>query len=306
MLDTKDYLKAIAHWTLPPGVQQTIREFYQQTQPNHHDLEVAKIASIAENNSIFENKHQGERCFILATGPSINQQNLSLLAGELCFAVSHFFLHKDIETIAPKYQILAPCHPPFDFQTLEKVFTGFNTNYPQDVTYFLGHRPYDYSVYNFLQNNPQYQTERNYFLNYSDSPALNETNYLDSNTWDISKSPFGIRTVIYSAIQIAIYMGCKEIYLVGCDHDYLNDTNRVTNHHFYLEEEGVSDAEHLSSFSTEKWFEEYYLRWKQYRLMREYAELNNINIYNATKGGMLDVFSRVNFDNLFINSKNKD
>ena len=271
MIKVKQSFSETAHWTLPPGIQQIIRNIYRKAQTQYSNPEVKEIASIAKNNSIFKNKHQGDRCFILATGPSINQQNLSWLKGELCFAVSHFFLHQDIKAILPKYQILAPYHSPFNFQTLEKVFRGFDVNYSKDVTYFFGHRPYDYSIYNFLQKNSQYQRKNSYFINYSYSQALNEKNYLDTNIWDISRSPFQIRTVIYSAIQIAIYMGCKQIYLLGCDHDYLNDIGRVTNHHFYKEEKGVSDVEHLSSFTTERWFEEYYLRWKQYRLMKEYA-----------------------------------
>lgn len=303
MIKAKQSLKAIFYWTVPPGIEEKIRNMYRQI---HQNLGVSEVASIAKKNSIFKNKHQGERCFILGTGPSINQQNLSLLKGELCFAVSHFFLHQDIKTIAPKYQILAPYHPPFNFQTLEKVFSGFDAHYTKDVTYFFGYRPYKYSIYNFLQNNPQYQKENNYFLDYSYSQILDEKNYLNSELWDICKSPFQIRTVIYSALQLSIYMGCKQIYLLGCDHDYLRDTSRVMNHHFYKEEDGVSDVEHLSCFSTERWFEEYYFRWKQYRLMREYATTNNIEIYNATQGGMLDVFPRVDLNDLFENKPSID
>lgn len=302
-MNTKNSLKTIAYWTLPQGIQTTIRDIYRQTRKSYHqqDSKTYAVASMAKKNSIFKNKHQGERCFILATGPSVNKQDLSILKGELCFAVSHFFLHKDIKIIAPKYHILAPYHYPFDFQTLEKVFSGFNSHYSKDVTYFFGYRPYDYSIYDFLQTKPQYKRENSYYINYSNSQALDRNNYLNSEVWNICYSPFEIRTVIYSAIQTAIYMGCKEIYLIGCDHDYLNDTTRVTNHHFYKEEDGVSDAEHLKSFSTEKWFEEYYFRWKQYRLMKEFANLNNIKIFNATQGGMLDVFPRVKLSTLFKN-----
>ena len=86
--------------------------------------------------------------------------------------------------------------------------------------------------------------------------------------------------------------------------DYLKDVERVTNHHFYREEDGVSDAEHLGSFTLERWFLEYYLRWKQYRLMREYLESKGVRVFNATTGGMLDVFPRVDLASLFPNSQN--
>ncbi len=286
--------KSIAYWTLPPGIQNTLQTIYRnKIRRQHINPELTEIESAARKNSIFKNKHSGERCFILATGPSIKEQDLSVLQGELCIAVSHFFLHKDIKIINPQYHILAPYHSPFNFKTLEKVFDGFNECYSDDTIYLFGHRIYDYSIFNFLKKYPERNRKNAYFINYSSSQSLDENNYNEPQNWDISKSPFEIRTVVYIAIQVALYMGCKEIYLIGCDHDYLNDTNRITNHHFYKEEDGVSDAEHLSSFTTERWFKEYYLRWKQYRLMGEYAKSQGCQIFNATKGGMLDVFPRV-------------
>jgi len=240
-----------------------------------------------------KDKHLGERCFILATGPSIQEQDLTVLEGELCIAVSHFFLHKDIKRISPRYHVLAPYHPPFSFIELDKVFRSLNEAYEGDVTLALGHTAYEFSAYNFLQKNPEYLKKNYFFIDYSKSQPLGEVNYMLSPTWDIAKAPFQVRTVIYSAIQLAAYMGCKKIYLLGCDHDYLHDMQRVTNHHFYREEDGVSDAEHLSAFTTERWLEEYYFRWKQYRLMREYLKSIDCDIYNSTHGGMLDVFPRV-------------
>ncbi|GJD21806.1 hypothetical protein RIVM261_067620 [Rivularia sp. IAM M-261] len=298
MNNSKQLLKSIAYWTLPPGIQNNLPGIYRRTIKKLTNINLAEVEMLAKKNSLLKNKHHGERCFILATGPSIKEQDLSLLKGEICIGVSHFFLHKDIKIIRPQYHVLAPYHYPFNFDTLTKVFDGLNEHYSEDVNYFFGHTHYEYSIFNFLKENPQVRKKNTYFINYCYSQVLNEHNYKNNNIWNICNSPFAIRTVIYIAIQIALYMGCKQIYLLGCDHDYLNDTNRVTNHHFYKEEDGISDAEHLSYFTTERWFEEYYLRWHQYRLMREYAELKGCQIFNATKGGMLDVFRRVDLSKL--------
>ena len=132
---------------------------------------------------------------------------------------------------------------------------------------------------------------------------MDESNFLDEGKWDITKPLFDINTVVFSAIQVALYMGVKEIYLIGCDHDYLQDIKRVTNHHFYPEEAGISDRENLSAFDSEKWFGEYYYRWMRYRLMREYASRKGCTIFNATKGGMLDVFPRVDLQSVIADPK---
>lgn len=301
MINKRKIIESLAYWSLPPGVQHYLRMAYKKivNPPKSIKNSLGEVSLIAQKNATLMNKHKDQRCFILATGPSIKHQNLSLLKNDICIAVSQFFLHHDVKIISPIYHVLAPSHHPFKFDELKKIFNGFNLYYDEEVTYFYGHSPYQYSVSNFLLNYPQYHQKKEYFIDYSNSQPLNEDNYLNSNVWDISKNPFQIRTVVYIAIQLAIFMGFKKIYLLGCDHDYLNDTSRVTNHHFYKEEDGISDVKHLSSFTTERWFEEYYFRWKQYRLMKEYAQTVNCQIFNATKGGMLDVFPRVELESLF-------
>jgi hypothetical protein len=300
-MNFKSILNSLFYWFLPPGVKSTLLSVYsKQVAFKDYRLERNTISKLCQKNSKFKDIHNGERCFILATGPSIKTQNLRPLKNELCISVSQFYLHKDIEIISPKYYVLAPSHHPFDFNDVIKIFEGLEKCYSDDATYFLGYSSYIYSYYRFLENYSQYKNNNQYFINYSMNQSLEESNYSNKAIWEIDQSPFAIRTVIYSAIQVALYMGCKEIYLIGCDHDYLNDTSRVTNHHFYKEEDGISDAEHLSSFNTERWFEEYYFRWKQYRLIREYAQQKGCNIFSATEGGMLDVFPRVRLEDIVV------
>lgn len=279
--------KFLKKWIVPTGIFEYVR------------LRGANKISHPENTK-FKNIHKGERCFILASGPSITQQELSVLEGETCIAVSHFHLHKDIRTIKPKYHVLAPSHPPFTFNDSGKYFSDFKEKYADmDVTYFLGDNSFPYSFRKLVQTHPELSVNNAYYLNYEPGFDIDEENYSQNNIWDISKTVFSPRTVIYSALQVAGYMGFSEIYLLGCDHDYLNDTKRTTNHHFYKEEAGISDKEHLDAFSSEKWFYEYYMRWKHYRLMRMALEEKGCKVYNATRGGMLDVFERVEFETLF-------
>lgn len=307
----------ITYWCLSEGIKNILKKILIHKRKKIMPSELKKeevaldlekkqsleITSFEQENIKFKNIHKGQRVFILATGPSVQKQNLLCLENEICIAVSQFFLHKDIKTIAPQYHVLAPWHPPFGFKDAELVFKGFQDNYSSNTTFFFGHTNYEYSIKNFLTQNPRLAPKNTYYLNYTNPFTLTEENYLDHNIWDLMQVLFYPRTVIYSAIQLALFMGSKEIYLIGCDHDYLLDTKRVSNHHFYKEEEGISDVEHLSAFTTERWFEEYYCRWKQYRLMKEYASLNNCQIINATEGGMLDVFPRMNLSQVCFSKK---
>jgi len=249
-------------------------------------------------NEVFYGKHKGERCFILATGPSINNQDLRALRNEVCLAVGLFFLHDDISTIQPMYQLQPPNHPPFTFDNLEKYYQQASIRNMHAPHYFIGHREYEFATVRFLAENRHICPKNYSYINYHNAPYIDEHNLKDPTLWDMCGNPFAARTVVYMAIQMALYMGFSEIYLHGVDHDYLHDVNRVENHHFYPEEEGHSDVELLSQFTTERWFKEYYFRWRDYRLMQTYLKEQGVSIYNATRGGMLDVFPRVTLEHL--------
>ncbi len=301
----KSIIKLLIYWTLPLGIKNSLLSLYSKyLSSKNYDLECAIIKKSSQKNSKFKNIHLGERCFILATGPSVKNQDLRYLQGEYCIGVSYFFLHKDIELIQPRYHIIAPAHPPITFESYQSLFQKMYSKYSNDFDCFLGNNRYQYSGSHFLRNYPEYNNNKVHIIEYSSSQELDEQNYFNDSVWDICASPFIPRTVIYSAIQLAIYMGFKKIYLLGCDHDYLVDIARVTDHHFYEEKQGQKEIEEqvLKSFDTEMWFREYYERWKHYRLIKEYSRSIGCQIYNATQGGMLDVFPRIKFEDLFIYS----
>jgi Protein of unknown function DUF115 len=278
----------LAYWAVPPGFSSALRNLYFALQSKHPP---SAMQPIFTRNGQFHNIHTGKRCFILATGPSINKQDLRRLKNEICIAVYGFFFHKDIKDISPLYHVEAPNHPPYGWEVPQSCFEGYRDYYSEKTTIFLGHTPYEYSSINFLQQNPGFKSDNIYFLDYTASPALDERNYNCPDIWDITKSLFACRTVVYCAIQIAVYMGFTEIYLLGCDHDYLSYHSRGRSAHFYSDDQGIDDSSVWRS--TEDEFLSYHILWKQYRLMQEYLNTKGCYIYNATEGGLLDVFPKV-------------
>ena len=97
---------------------------------------------------------------------------------------------------------------------------------------------------------------------------------------------FAFGTVTNIAIAIAMYMGFKKIYLIGCDCSNLN--KHIVN--------DISDAEKSDYLATEIANTQV----KGYHHMRKIAEERGVKIFNATRGGALEEFERVNFDELFI------
>lgn len=226
-----------------------------------------------------------------------------MLADEICIAVSHFSLHKDIDIIKPRYHVLAPQHPPFTFEDSRKFFEALK-NYTWNYSCFLGITAYPFSYEKLLKQYPELAPRNLYYIDYQESVQLNEDNVNFSETWDPLQFPFVPHTVIFEAIMLARYMGFQEIYLIGCDHNYAEDLKKTTNLHFYSDQSGIDDTKNLLSFTTEEHLEGLALRWRQYRIMKTYLQ-QQLHIYNATAGGMLDVFPRIELSSLFPDKKCK-
>lgn len=264
--------------------------FYEH--PSLSDFSVpSEYRELLAENARFKDIHTGERIFILCTGPSINTMDLTNLVNEKTMAVSNFYMHKDIKVIRPDYY----CIPQivytkvFDEQTAEHwlkemVTRGeakhyfFNVNEKKiiDKSSFFGDKSINYLYFNKM-------------IPYYDNV-------------DLTASLMGVQSVPVLCLQIAIYMGFKEIYLLGVEHDYFLSGNYK---YFYSRAENMvgdkdkfTDAVGKVNYALTDIIPIMDILWKQYKIMKKIAESKNIKIYNATKGGILDVFERVNFDEI--------
>ena len=101
-------------------------------------------------------------------------------------------------------------------------------------------------------------------------------------------------------IMAAMYMGCSQIYLLGLDHDWLS--HKGENSHFYNGHGGLEKnadfKPQLSDWSYKFLMECQLTLWRGYEKLKEMADLRGISIINATNGGFLDVFERVDYRTL--------
>jgi hypothetical protein len=105
-------------------------------------------------------------------------------------------------------------------------------------------------------------------------------------------------TVTFVALQLAFHMGFEEVILVGVDHSFTTKGKpNVTV---------VSDGEDPNHFSAEYFGKGY--RWqlpdldaseRAYLMAREAFDASNRRILDATIGGKLEVFPKVNYMDLF-------
>ena len=285
MTDWRGLARRTAYWTLPPGIQAIIRSRLNRSRT----LTSEKLAVLQRNRAL-RNRHAGERCFILATGPSIREQDLTLLQGEICFAVSNFFVHPDFATIQPRYYCVAGYHEPItEAGWIEWLHEMESATGAATMFFNLNDRER-------IERNGLFSDRQVHYLQFGAS-----RDEISRRGIDLARPVLGARSVPVMALEIAIYMGFRHIYLLGCDHDWILHMNRSS--HFYEEEQHVlvrAGYNEWFNFDWETDFAHMAALWRQYKTIRLCAESCSAEIYNATPGGLLDVFPRVRYESLFV------
>jgi hypothetical protein len=100
------------------------------------------------------------------------------------------------------------------------------------------------------------------------------------------------------AIQVALYMGFRRVYLVGLDHDWLLRLAQRSSTHFYRPQDSALERAGLDEWRGVDWsgtLASYAVLWDQYARLKDFAVKRGVQILNATAGGLLDVFERVEY-----------
>lgn len=221
----------------------------------------------AQKVKLLENKYNNETCFIIGNGESLNISDLEKLKGIMTFASNRIYKVFDKTKWRPDFYVAF--EPDF---VKANVFSLVNIDANKIFLNIVG-----------KQRKLTIEDEnKSIWINCYSSFCINR--YTINNisfSRDLSKYVGDAYSVTFTALQLAVYMGFKRIYLIGMD----NYKSGKSFSHFYENKD--------SEYRTETFLNgiEY-----GYKIAREAAENQGVKIYNATRGGNLEVFERVNFD----------
>ena len=227
------------------------------------------------------NIHAGEKCFVIGNGPSLKAEDLEVIKnkGLVTFAFNRIYHIFDQTSWKPTYYISQD----------EKMLAGCVKEVNELIT-SIKFIPIQMKWYHDISINGA-----NYFNIIHD-----EENGFPRFSSDISRYIVNSGTVVYSAIQLAVYMGIKEIYLIGVDHQFqtsINEKGEVVvdpTIKDYFCDKYNGDKKDLIIPNPSK-------STLTYISAKKYSEKYGFNIYNATRGGKLEVFPRVDFDEVINN-----
>lgn len=221
-----------------------------------------------------KNKFSSKRCFIVATGPSITYEDLDMLHSHNEFCISINTIYKCFEHTSWRpdgYVVL-------DADGIKE----WNDQFYQlsDIQYKFISDAQPYFDYSRLE--PEWLVYHSILDSYSIKKMLISD--------DVSHRLYNGASVIYACMQIAMFLGFKDIYLLGVDFSYM----KGKKNHFIdqFEPDDIFDGMTLQNKIQE-------ISYVAFCKAREYADKKGIRIYNATRGGYLEVFERVVFDQLF-------
>jgi len=221
----------------------------------------------------FENKHLGERCFILGNAPSLKLENLSLLKNEKVFVCNRGYHSIELGLDHYDYYVITDvgvyttdakeiqensCYPRFYHEGIAK-----------EESYLAGPREDHIPIKKLLHLQ---KSERKAILNYEFPERFEDG-------WG------KVGTVVLDAALIAYFMGFKEIYLLGVDLFY-----KAGNTHFYKpgwRENNITDNHEPKAKRFIPYFNKFFKK-------------HGVKFVNLSKGFMLEKLMETDtLENLF-------
>lgn len=224
-----------------------------------------------------KDSHKGERCFIVATGPSLTHNDLDIIKDEYSFGMNSCVLALNDTKWIPQF---------FGIQD-EYVYNKIKSSILIESKRKLAGNVYiSKNVADLCTDSSTFKIFPLHHLDHKKYPSgIGKIRF--SN--DCYKTIYDGRSIIFALLQIAIYMGFKEIYLLGADCNYNQEKTNFINH-------GAIDPN--SSSVGERLI---YIHSK----FKDFSDSMGVKIFNATRGGMLEVYPRVQLEDLFNIDKNK-
>lgn len=222
--------------------------------------------------SILRDRHRGERCVLMANGPSLNRMDLSFLRGETVIGMNKIFLGFRKFGFYPKYYVAV------NRKVLEQSAGRIKA---LNCVKFISDRA-DGLI-------------REDGLTY----RINTTRAPSRFCHDIHRGVHEGWTVTYAALQVAYYLGFREVFVIGMDHRFeytggANQSQRLDG----------PDPNHFSSeyFGHGQHWDNPDLPHSEesYRIARAEFEKDGRRILDATVDGACNIFEKVDYREVFL------
>ncbi|HEX7016195.1 MAG TPA: 6-hydroxymethylpterin diphosphokinase MptE-like protein, partial [Cyclobacteriaceae bacterium] len=224
----------------------------------------------------FRDKFAGKDCFIIGNGPSLNKMNLEALNEYYTFGLNKIFLI--FKRVSLDLDFLVSVNP----LVIQQSIGEFNKlKIPKFISY-VGAK----DVGNFDDNT---------FFIYTKGGL--------ESSGDLTKPINEGYTVTNVALQVAHYLGFKNVFLVGVDHSFKQQGNPNEKQTMHGEDVNHFDPNY---FKGHQWqLADLEGSELAYRNTKFFYTRTGRKIYDATVEGKLEVFDKISFDEALLIAKKK-
>ncbi len=227
------------------------------------------------------NKYINQKFFIVGLGPSINNYDLLKLKGKNVIMVNRSFKLKDYEKLSPKFHLfidpkLAMGIWPIDY--VEEIFKKSSS-----VKIFLNADWYNLDKFSKYRNHQQI-----YWVKFHPVSLFNS-----QYSFDLTKSISSGSTVIECAITLTIYLGSKDINILGVEGNGISKLMCNQDSHWdgtdpdYKKHNSLLFANDMINASRGI---------RQWHAISRELKKQKIKIFNLTKEGILDAYKYKDFE----------
>jgi hypothetical protein len=252
----------------------------------------------------FRGQARGRRAFVIGNGPSLREMNLERLAGEITGASNRFFL------LFPRLSWRPSFYACLDTQVLPdqaRELAAARAAAPE-TAFFFPDELLDDETWKLRWSVPTLVPPDARTCYFPQRPPAWSDDPFDAFARDSAAGLVAGMTVTVCLLQLAVLYGCDPIYLIGCDHHYevpasvrshaalgggpavLHSTADDDPNHFAPDYFGRGRAWHQPNVAGME---------RHYAAARRAADALGVRIFNAGVNSRLEVFPRVNYDDLF-------
>lgn len=233
-----------------------------------------------------KDSHKGERCFLIGNGPSLSPDDLHLLKDEYTFGTNMVYKIFEQTDWRPSFHCVS------------------------DSIYATKLKD---ELYNNVKS-PLFTIEKTYRKMTKRTLDTTYVHTVPSERYKVRGNIFAYcmvkATVLSLAAEFAFHMGFSEIYLLGVDCTNPHAAGGHFTDNYATKEIAQTDISRIKNrmnkenVTTEQIGEHIIDRsLVVYRLLKKYADKHGIKIYNATRGGNLEVFPRVTLEDVLAAEK---
>ena len=238
-----------------------IKSRYKKIRKIGADFEkIYKASVFCDTLKSLKDKFDGQRCFLIGNGPSLSAEDLEKVRDEYSFSCNKIYKAFDKTNFRPCFYIVD------DYALVKEDYENI-IKVPSKETFVC----LEYGkklLKKYKKTDVKVLLKKRENSNGFPMPSRNLDEYVG-----------GGHTVLFPAYQIAVQMGFKEIILLGVDCSFKNNGGNW----FYKDNKKIPSS---AEDGVRRAFE----------MIRQDADKRGIKVYNATRGGELEIFKRVDLD----------